>query len=700
MRVQRVDADRIAISKLHLNGPARRAGLQIGDRIVAIPPYRIRSADELSRYVQSHSPGETITLDIRRDNLLMQVQCQVTDVYHLYALMAAEGKTSVASAPRHQTFSQTMGTVEKTVIELVQQHQIASDWAALSTALATETERYGGDTRLQDVHFALNHPLKVEQQAAALISTFAGAQSLDHLLRAAERHLDLEAVDLTVQTDGIAKTDGSFTASLHLANALANSAFNELSTAQYQRLRDGIPTLLDRFGQSLQLDEGETEESRAHEQTLRLAKKVKLSPLFAAARVLADLAARITLPDLHAQFATSVIDSLPPGVTGRMLYARHTDQGWIFVGDDGPNVYQTQALLIIDIGGDDTYIHTGTPSDTQPSARLYIDYAGDDRHIGNGYGSTGAAIGGVEVLIDVQGNDHYSGDVLSQGAAFCGIGILWDQAGNDVYTGRSAVQATAFFGAGLLIDEAGDDLFSASHIAQGFGGMRGLGLLADRDGADTYVADYRAPSTYGALGQYAGWAQGIGCGFRGYGSGGIGLLVDDAGDDRYQGGEFSQGIGYFFGLGLLADSGGNDRYRGRRYAQGAAAHQAIGLLIDTIGDDSYRTKGAASQGSAWDAAIGYLEDRSGRDLYRGGDLTQGAAAMNGLGILIDRSGNDRYSAQSGQGQGSSATYWGGRGATNLGVLMDLGANTDHFTVPNRKDRTSLKTPGIGLFLDR
>ena len=82
---------------------------------------------------------------------------------------------------------------------------------------------------------------------------------------------------------------------------------------------------------------------------------------------------------------------------------------------------------------------------------------------------------------------------------------------------------------------------------------------------------------------------------RGQGSGGIGILYDRNGNDRYQAGEFSQGVGYFFALGVLYDRSGDDAYRGRRCAQGTSAHQAIEVLFDERGNDRYRAKTAAGR---------------------------------------------------------------------------------------------------------
>jgi len=121
--------------------------------------------------------------------------------------------------------------------------------------------------------------------------------------------------------------------------------------------------------------------------------------------------------------------------------------------------------------------------------------------------------------------------------------------------------------------------------------------------------------------------------------------------------------------------------------------------FDLGGDDHYLGRIAASQGSAWDAGVGLLEDWSGNDLYRADDLSQGAAAMNGLGILLDRAGNDQYQARSGQAEGGSTRYWGGRNARNLGLLLD-NSGQDSYNLPGRQDRAEFKGSGVGLFEDR
>lgn len=150
----------------------------------------------------------------------------------------------------------------------------------------------------------------------------------------------------------------------------------------------------------------------------------------------------------------------------------------------------------------------------------------------------------------------------------------------------------------------------------------------------------------------------------------------------------------------MSEEGGNDRYLGSRYSQGAAAHQAIGVLLDDGGHDRYHGSVGANQAAAWDAAIAVLIDAGGDDEYTGGGLSQGASAMNGVGWLHDQAGNDRYSTLSGQGNGGSIRYWGGRGALNLGLLLDEGAGVDTYTRKGRANGATLRDSRVGLFVDR
>ena len=723
-----VAPDTVALSAVYPHGPATRAGLRPGDRLIAVPPYRIRTPDELSRCIQSFPPGTAISLVIRRDGQRLERNCTVTDVRHLHFLMAEQGQVPGSlPADRHRRWSETVAPLERVARELIETQAAAGAAAALLDALSMDAGRYAGDCRLQDVHYALHNPLKGTRIADALAAEFDTAADLETHLTAAAMHLDLASTAISAVMDE--ESAPAFTAEalsplldpdqprlsrqllipFFTAGLQTARAFSALSMAERRDLFAGIPLLLDRFATSFYLADGDSAETAAHIQTLRLAKQVDLAALFAGATLLSHLTTPQALRETRrlVRRLKTRLPELPPTLGGEFIYAHSTPAGWVLVGDTGPNYYGERACLIIDLGGDDIYCNEAGAARPSPEtekpwlpASLIIDYGGDDRYIGEAVATAGAGLGGVGLLLDLQGNDLYLGGRLTQAAAFCGIGVLWDQRGDDLYLADDAAQGTAFFGAGLLLDDNGADLYAAAQCAQAFGGSRGIGLLVDRRGDDRFLADRRVPSTYGTPDIYRGWAQGVGCGFRGFSSGGIGLLYDGSGDDDYQAGNFSQGTGYFFGMGMLVDGSGDDFYRGSRYAQGAGAHQAVGILVDDAGSDRYQGSVAASQGAAWDAAVGVLEDRQGDDVYRGNEFAQGAGAMNGLGLLVDWKGEDQYRAGSGQGYGNGTAYWGGRQAGNLGLLIDAGNQADTYDLEGRKDRSSSKRPDIGLFLDR
>ncbi len=689
LRTQTLTADSLIVDKVLLHSPAHRAGIRRGDRLIAVGPYRVRTTDELARSIASHAPGDTLTLTLERNGRTAQRQCAVTNIAQLYYLMGEEGGAPATD----KDYPPAVAADESTARTLVRRLS-ASALDSLRDALVFETERYGRDDRLAAVDLALRAPLASGRIASNLLDDFSTATSLRDHLKTAAYHLDLNLE--TVETESSAGIRAGIPALIDAwgtAAAKVDSAFASLTPAERANLRPGAAALLQRFGATFYIDEGDSSETAAQIHTLRLAKKVDIASIFHGAMHLAHFADPDRLDLLAAQIhdlSPIPASALPQGLRGSFLYADSTGLGWLLVGDTGPNFYGSGAGVIVDLGGDDTYLHRPTAPTT-----LIIDYQGDDRHIGGGVAS---GIAGIGLVVDLTGNDLYHSRSLALGAAFCGIGVLWDHSGDDIYLGGLGSQGAAFFGAGLLLDDGGDDAYAADLFAQGFGGSRGLGLLSDRGGTDRYFAGGRVPSAYGTPNTYAGWAQGAGCGFRGYGPGGIGLLVDGGGDDDYQGGDFAQGVGYFFGLGALGDLSGNDRYRGSRYAQGTAAHQAVGVLIDRSGDDRYSAKIAASQGAGWDAAIGYLADWGGNDRYDARHLSQGAAAMNGLGLLFDGDGADTYSAQSGQGFGDETSYWPQRQAPNLGVLIDRGGDRDIYNL--RKNEADARDAGIGLFSDR
>lgn len=692
LRVQAVD-DTLRVIKVRLGSPARKAGLQVGDRLLGADGISLATADELSRWVQSRAPDDSVRFHVIRGSQPLDVTCQVTDRRRLYALMD-EGGPRVGQ-PHHDT---TRSTADPDALALVHRHNAGGVVDSLAQALGSEMGRYGDVGRVADVDYLMRHPLKTADAARTVAGQMKAPRRIVDVLRAAAERLDVSIGSTPRPLDGMT-AESLLVGPLQRAAGWVDTALADLTDDEVRDLRKGADHLLDRFDRSLYLDEGDSVETTQHVGTMRRARRVDLASLVRAAIELARLDDAVVLERLAMlRDSYPAIDAPPPGFEGDLLYAEKSPWGWIIVADTTDNVHGPSAAVLIDLGGDDIYLPAASP---EAGISLLIDVAGDDQYIGNHPGSLGSAVAGISLLIDRQGNDDYSGDRLTQGAAFAGIGILRDASGDDVYRAQHASQGAGFYGIGCLLDEEGDDLFHLGQVGQGLGGARGLGLLRDGGGNDRYVADYKAPSSYGTQGVYRGWAQGVGVGFRGFEPGGWGLLLSQGSDDdTYQAGNFAQGTGYFFGIGLLSEEGGNDRYLGSRYSQGAAAHQAIGVLLDDGGHDRYHGSVGANQAAAWDAAIAVLIDAGGDDEYTGGGLSQGASAMNGVGWLHDQAGNDRYSTLSGQGNGGSIRYWGGRGALNLGLLLDEGAGVDTYTRKGRANGATLRDSRVGLFVDR
>ena len=294
-------------------------------------------------------------------------------------------------------------------------------------------------------------------------------------------------------------------------------------------------------------------------------------------------------------------------------------------------------------------------------AALLIDFAGDDAYESTFDWSQSAARMGYSMLIDRKGNDSYIARQWAQGAAVLGAALFLDESGNDTYRADQFAQGAAAWGIAVHLDYAGDDIYDAHQLSQGVGLPGGAGWLLDANGNDSYYAKGTQPTNYGDAGIFDSWSQGSAIGFRGLQSGGVAVLLDGGGKDRYEAGNFSQGGGYYFGIGMLRDEGNaDDVYIGSRYNQGFAAHQAIGYFEEMGGNDHYTTRQAVAQGSSWDETIAMFIDHSGDDVYEGGAFySQGASAHNGFCVFLDLGGKNRFIYSMPQASSGPNDYHGG-----------------------------------------
>ncbi len=411
---------------------------------------------------------------------------------------------------------------------------------------------------------------------------------------------------------------------------------------------------------------------------MQMSRRVDSAALLEAFAVLIENTERV--PAMPAAVRRDIPGALAALVDGDMLGYAEVDGGYVVVGGPGPNLYRMDRLYaVIDAGGDDRYVWG---EGVAPETQTVIDLQGDDGYEAR-FGGPGAGWLGAAVLIDLAGDDRYASALGGCGAGAFGFGLLFDAAGADSYRCDAWSAGAGIYGGGVLID-AGDgwDAYLSHSLSQGVGGPGGAGILIDAAGEDLYRANGPVPSAYDTPATFMSFSQGVGFGIRPYDQGGFGALLDFAGNDRYEGGEFSQGGGYFWGTGLLHDAGGNDLYYGNRYAQGFACHQAAGLFSDMAGDDVYWAMRAAAQGAAWDQSVAMMFDGAGNDTYRAESLAQGAAAQQSRAWLFDAGGNDAYwsSVDSAQGAATDNAYRfrADDPIVSLGVLLDA-AGEDRYS---------------------
>lgn len=396
-----------------------------------------------------------------------------------------------------------------------------------------------------------------------------------------------------------------------------------------------------------------------------------------------------------------------------------TPWGWIRIhggGDD--KIDGHDALLIIDLGGNDRYTGGVAASTADRPIGLLLDLAGDDRYESD-EPAQGAGICGVGVLLDAQGNDVYRAENHAQGVGQFGLGVCADFGGDDDYFVKFSGQGCGYFGVGLMLDCDGNDAYKLYADGQGLGGVSGVGMLADRKGDDSYEVarsakitgrpSYHSPNEDVSVSN----AQGCAMGRRGDGAdghswaGGLGALLDIEGDDRYTSGSWTMGTGYWFGIGLLYEGDGDDEYRGVCYSQATGAHFCIGALIDEGGNDKHLAEETSNMCVGWghDFVIALHLDIGGNDLY---DVKNDGISYNinrSVTAVIDIGGSDTYKSKEGHRPGMAVFgelfdagdamkpvpnfYFAD--ATSAAIFLDIGGD-DKYWSGERNDSTWTDEP--------
>ena len=254
------------------------------------------------------------------------------------------------------------------------------------------------------------------------------------------------------------------------------------------------------------------------------------------------------------------------------------------------------------------------------------------------------------------------GDVKVDGVSGTVLQAIDTPAGKIIIGGRgkNVYELDKMTGVCAVIDLGGDDVYHEGTVSP----QRPVLVIIDLAGNDRY--------------------EGTQPGIQGGAMLGVSMLVDVAGDDVYDAKDIAQGSAVG-GVGILIDFAGNDRYRGLRRVQGQALG-GLGILLDRAGKDDYHAAMWA-QGFGGPLGFGVLDDVEGDDHYYCGGMwrtsyypeTQGYEAWGqgvgaglrgvtsgGIGVILEGNGNDVYEYDYfAQGGG----YWLG-----AGFARDFGGN--------------------------
>ena len=716
------EGEGLRIEQVVVGSPADSAGLQSADIIEKIDGIQVSSQTWFSYLIARNAPGDTICVD------LIRLGSQLSLVVGLGNRADFQGEMSRGDRLEFRENSQIFPALhrrrdkhELRALTLLDSIDGWQEYDALQEAFIKESSDYGGYYKLDAVNFVLRDPLKAMGFQENLLQELS-SHELSRIITVAGKMLDIPTADRINFSWGppvdLSSTASVISTIIQESDQYLDQAFASLDSAEVVFILNYAPQLLDIFLTDFYLTERPQEESDSLIKVVNLTKQVNYSALWQAIDIVSFLQSTQFVSQLQSIMDTGnswpTIEPalLPPSwqSAGDLVFFKSDSTGTIAIGGSGSNHYLQDATLILDLGGDDIYHNNcGGPVTVMEQGRLVevshstaaiIDLTGNDLYIGNRPGSLASGLMGIGLILDLEGNDHYSGDQLVGGSALLGAGFLLDRAGDDRYLMQEMSLGCAFWGLGVLQDRSGNDLYSTTLYSQGFGGSKGFGLLHDVQGNDRYTALGKHPSGYGTRGIWSGWSQGVGCGFRRVSCGGIGILRDDSGQDWYEAGNFSQGVGYFFAIGALWDLDGNDHYIGSRYVQGCGVHQAVGALTDHRGNDYYSGKIAMNQGGAWDVGVATFLELSGDDIYTGDTYGQGGAAQNGFVYFLDETGDDQYICNTlrGQGWGGSNTYSAGRGAKSLVFMLDM-KGRDSYTNPGRSDNTQIQDGELGIFRD-
>ncbi len=270
--------------------------------------------------------------------------------------------------------------------------------------------------------------------------------------------------------------------------------------------------------------------------------------------------------------------------------------------------------VLCDFEGDDSYgLEVTGQSAGFYGLAVLSDFSGNDSYNAKGYAQSSAGPRCMAYLIDVEGNDEYfvqpyveAGFAVlkydqfpqvngnwSQGCGWGqrvinlsgGVAGLIDLSGDDIFTGGIWVQGVGYWsGVGFLFNENGNDRYNSCYYSQASVAHYGVGILVDVGGDDVHtVASEKVECGDGASLGFT-WDRGTA------------MFVNDGGNDKYFADQISCGIAW-------------SEYDEKGYKR---QDMTYAIFVDTDGDDKYSVDGDRCYG--WGRG-GFFIDAAGKDEF-------------------------------------------------------------------------------------
>ncbi|TFG37654.1 MAG: PDZ domain-containing protein, partial [Syntrophobacterales bacterium] len=421
----------IRVAQVVSGSTAQKAGIKVNDIIIAYDSVRLENQKEsellqsFGNYIKNKkSVGEDITLRVIRTETAIEgtrdekslaitnradlesllddqkpgeiLDFSVKKEAHLIDIVATLKKRESFTAealpansllfPEYETLSDPYSDLAR---RLIDEFDIENGYLDLLKRYEEDELEYD-EFRLNLFRYVHRDPLRFSPVAVKIsgdLDDCGKKGDLPGIIRYGANLLDESSEDGQTMTGVPSSRDPevhlSFIRSVVLsALTLRNRAFENFENGDKAFLFEHLPLLIEN-GFETDLPEAESEEElQKNERALRLLVETDYGALLKSAEMLAQLANVEWLSD----FRNAMIDYHSPqphtieGIGGDIIYAEETESGLIVIGGAGPNRYERNAAVLIDLGGNDFYGEGDNSDFSENSISILIDCSGNDEY--------------------------------------------------------------------------------------------------------------------------------------------------------------------------------------------------------------------------------------------------------------------------------------------------------------------------------